>query len=550
MFVRSFLPIAHLYSDLIMNCYSCGSQCISKRRPKDAEVFGTLCDCCSKAICKKCAKLTSTEVDGLILQQRQITFHCFECKKEILNMNNDFKCLNKAYEKATLDLTAKDKQIEELLCGGEILREQINDLQAKLTDKENYIKRLKRGSQCLEELAIEREQELEAKLQCQTKTIQILNGELNKLKKEHLTLIDSEQVMNNAEKSLKEKLLAAEELIENFTISSITLKSEIEALSNELKAIRIINLDLQEEILSKNTMIEALQNDVTTLNNRIEEISNPSVDNLHSELLASTVNQEHDTSLSTNQSLKQLNLNHTASFSIDTNPTSITSQQSVVNDGISIKKSRITVFTDSFGKFLHSHLDKVLKDFNIRTICKPNASCAQIIKDMDCYIGDMSAMDYVIFLAGISTKEFKKNEITLLTNKCFHTNLIICTIPTSRRSPTADVIDNINNTISRNVSILKSFSVNIDLLELHSLFTSGHFKKNSTFLNRSGLRRLARDISGRINCFGDVRYDCNLRFLTPSCSISNLPPNSETPAEQVSVNFLGPPPEIRVEFHS
>lgn len=73
-----------------MLCSKCDVQCVNKRRPRDGEVLGCRCDFCKKVFCKKCAGLSTTEMDCLTLSQRKLVFSCSEeCMGSNLNDENN-----------------------------------------------------------------------------------------------------------------------------------------------------------------------------------------------------------------------------------------------------------------------------------------------------------------------------------------------------------------------------------------------------------------------------------------------------------------------------
>lgn len=109
-----------------MQCSICDVQCVNKRRPREGEVFGCRCDFCKKVFCKKCAGLSTTEMDCLTLTQRKLVFGCSEeCirsnpsdkEDHIKNLSRqkaETKELNKKCSELGAEIRAKEAEISKL----------------------------------------------------------------------------------------------------------------------------------------------------------------------------------------------------------------------------------------------------------------------------------------------------------------------------------------------------------------------------------------------------------------------------------------------------
>ncbi|CAG9765632.1 unnamed protein product [Ceutorhynchus assimilis] len=99
---------------------------------------------------------------------------------------------------------------------------------------------------------------------------------------------------------------------------------------------------------------------------------------------------------------------------------------------LSIKKikNKLVVFTHDFGKHLWEYLNRVLGNrFVIQIVSKPFARLTDVVAGAECYIKDLTSADYVILVAGVNNLDVRCRDYVLLANKCFQTNLLLCSIP-------------------------------------------------------------------------------------------------------------------------
>ena len=109
MSVVIFSYISVFSENMASNCTICTNACIFKRRPsvKEGELFRAQCDGCERLICKDCAKLTATEVDAVVLQNRTLLLFCYECKAGFQNVAQP----SRKFEQLKVELTQKNNYI-------------------------------------------------------------------------------------------------------------------------------------------------------------------------------------------------------------------------------------------------------------------------------------------------------------------------------------------------------------------------------------------------------------------------------------------------------
>lgn len=197
---------------------------------------------------------------------------------------------------------------------------------------------------------------------------------------------------------------------------------------------------------------------------------------------------------------------------------------------------KVLVLTDDCGRRLYDHLHKVLSNtFRLQVICKPFARFRDIIACTEVYISDFSSLDFVIVLAGMNNENVRLDDLTLLANKCFHTNLIMTTIPVNEYGSTSlrriNNIKTVNNKIVDCVRNLKFFTTNIDCVDTNNKFLLGDFLGKGLYLNSRGMLKLSRLLLGCLTNFSRRKPTTNLRYIV---TVSSLPSNltlNTSPAE-------------------
>lgn len=213
---------------------------------------------------------------------------------------------------------------------------------------------------------------------------------------------------------------------------------------------------------------------------------------------------------------------------------------------------RIVVLTDSFGKNLYDFLSKELSNFKVQVISKPFSKFKDLVYTCDCYVSDLTVDDYVLVLAGLNDTSIRMPDITLLANKCFATNLIICSLPILPNSPYystyTENITSVNLKMMTVVERLKRFSISIDFLDLSNKFTYGEFTQSTIFLNKKGLARLGKIVRHCVLNFGSsgltnlIYFNSDLTHHQASSDLA-LSANIQTPTNTFSemnsnVDFL------------
>lgn len=186
------------------------------------------------------------------------------------------------------------------------------------------------------------------------------------------------------------------------------------------------------------------------------------------------------------------------------------------------QSNRLVVLTDNFGNHLYNHLSKHLQNCNIQVIRKPGASFKEIVDSCDCYVKDLTNNDYVIMLAGTNDKNVRVSDIKLLTNKCFHTNLILCSVPFNNVSVDRMYHTHVNDKILSVATNLKKFSISLDILDLSHILYGKDFRRFSNVLSKRGLRKLVNYISISVlnfqNSNKNYTSETNLRYININCS--------------------------------
>lgn len=108
------------------------------------------------------------------------------------------------------------------------------------------------------------------------------------------------------------------------------------------------------------------------------------------------------------------------------------------------------------------------------SVCKPNANFHYLTRGMGSYISYFNS-DYVVLLVVSMFCKVTKYKIIFLANKCFFTNLIVCTTPVTART------SQMNDMFNKMIQIYATSSVK-------------YFIKNSIYLHKLGLHNSAENI--------------------------------------------------------
>ncbi|CAG9762550.1 unnamed protein product [Ceutorhynchus assimilis] len=348
------------------------------------------------------------------------------------------------------------------------------------------------------------------------------------------------------------------------------LKTEISVLRNELNLLKMNpstdSLQLQIEELSKNHTnsdklldelkeeLYAKKEDVMDLELEVTRMLQINI-NLTEDL--GKYQREIECLSSQLLQLKDQKLNGQSSVitgKINANPNRIdvreNSEDSNVNDGefgkgngngskftsnASENNNKVLLLTDGYGKYLYNSLaQKLFSGFELSVLCKPDANLDNIIDGIEPFISDFSVSDFVVLFVGPHCGSVTEKNIFTLANKCFHSNLIICTTPTK---PGFNYFQ--NQTLIRVTKNLSRFNNNIKLLSFNNnscRMSEKHFGLRSQFLNKLGLNVVSNCILNLVsNFFTYHNMESNLVHLVISGFNSNLVNFNEGP-DNLAIN--------------
>ena len=346
--------------------------------------------------------------------------------------------------------------------------------------RESHFLRQKRLSLDLENNACEVEQRYEDQLKECKANITELNNKIKDLRDKNSKLTydlkDHITVMENS----KDEIKSYKDLVSSMRISIDTLNEDNKVLATEVEDLKVMmstsKLQLHEEGLKS---LHLDKKDAAT-STEIEQTEKTTKD--------------HQSGPALSELEKKIN-----------------------KETECMGKNKIVFLTDDYGKRLLKFLTHYLNRFCVQLITKPSARFKDLVFTADCYVNNLSCNDYVVVLAGINDNDIRLGDITLLANKCFHTNLIICNLP--YKNDSADIsykIQNVNNKLSRISQRLKQFSNCIDFLDLSNRFFQKHFIDSTLYLNNSGLSRLAYTLKVFINNFQLNNCINNLIYVSVS----------------------------------
>lgn len=444
-----------------LKCLKCLKQCVYKRRPRDDEIFGTACDCCKEVWCKECARISATEIDAIALTQRMLLFYCIDCKSNlkqlpkianIIELNDKLKHQSKQKDMYISEMKVEyDERIQEL-------QSEIDSLTDENKGKDIHIARLKRRTVEFEDSVFGTEKDYVDQIDRQ-------KSEITGLKKEILQLLDKNSSLLQNIEDLEAKLLK-------------------------------LSGDLDEISLVRNNMlisIEALTKDNEVY---VSQLKQAKLELFNLKEGREAVTKKYSADKGTQTCIK----NNVVSASI-------------IKESQKPPKARVLILTDDFGKKILQPLLHLLgNEFCIQVICKPYARFKHVVSSIGRSLSDFTDSDFVIVLAGLNDVNIHINDITSLANKCFYTNLILGTIPVI--NDTSDLsyrVQGVNNQIRKITSNLKYFSSNIEILDLRDRFLFRDYQVNSFYLNRLGLRKLAKQIKNSIINFNSRKLISNLK---------------------------------------
>lgn len=206
-------------------------------------------------------------------------------------------------------------------------------------------------------------------------------------------------------------------------------------------------------------------------------------------------------------------------------------------NGLGSYRPKLLVVTDDFGKLLCRQLRDTFGDkWVVQLVCKPNANFKEAAGSVSWFVDNYGHSDFVVVLAGLNDRDIKARDIQTLCNRCFHTNLLICTLPVyncSRGLGSRRHVFKVNSKIWTTVSNLKRFNVNIDCLDLSERFGRRKFSGSGLCLNREGLRRLSLLLKDSISSWGN-EVICGLTQIRTVCDSSLLNEHRSSSSEDHS----------------
>lgn len=182
----------------------------------------------------------------------------------------------------------------------------------------------------------------------------------------------------------------------------------------------------------------------------------------------------------------------------------VTSKQLIKNDKnelINEKKEilpRVLLLCDSHGRGLAENLNSLSGDkYKFQVFFKPNATFSQIIVDAITLSNGFNDNDYLIVIGG-TNDDNKTSLIKLMLNlvdKCFHTNLIISTIPYRYdKDRSNESIYEFNKNMYVNITNVQRYNANIDILDFNCGMHRNKYTRHGLHLNKQGKVTLSRNI--------------------------------------------------------
>lgn len=368
-----------------------------------------------------------------------------------------------------LDLITSDK--DEVIQG---LEEQITEMKSEIKCLQSAIKRDRRKTQEFEDDVFQAEKEILGKLNMKSVEVGSLRDNIKSLKEERLALDLTLQ-------SHKDKMSVLHRDIEDLTEINRAMITSIRALEAENSS---------------------YTNEIDVLKSQIASFSSGGGTQDLKRTAATTIQPMHSDHI---QGQKQ----------------NVVQNQKKVKTTVDIpKKNKILILTDNFGKYMYNSLNFLLKNmFSIQVLCKPFAKLSEVISGSDSTIEGLNKSDFVIVLAGINNENISTKSLSSLANKCFYTNLIVCTIPINFNSTTSKTVRAVNSKIFNCMLKLCYYSSNVKMLDLQDKFKTNSFFSNNIFLNSRGKRLLAGFIYKAISEFSQNEGHKTLRFIDTGIAV-------------------------------
>lgn len=514
-------------------CSKCFKSCVHKARPAENELFGAACDSCKLFYCKSCAELKTTEAHTLALSERILLFYCQSCKDDFKNM-----CCN---EEKLENLFKENKRLNEVI---ELLESEHDDSEARLKKqiielnkviiaKDDIIRREKRKSMDFQDDVFSAEKSLEEKIKAQEKIIRTLKKEIGCTKNE----------ITMHHKKYEEVLVKNKCLDKELEKIKLSRKSDTKSIDELIQK----NENLHQIILEEDTKRDKLMKELEELKSmRIQMLTTISTLESDNEVYANENKKINEELFQFRQriiSKKDDQISQTSQSHC--NIASIPTVNSPVNlRKIKKPKNNLVILTDDFGKMLYDAIDKSMGDSYVtQLVTKPYAGIRDIIQNSDCYVKDLTDKDYVVLMAGLNDTDIRKDDIILLSNMCFRTNLIVCNLPYKNDyGKKCLYVSKINRKLREVTQKLQVFSINIGFLDLAGKLCHRDFCKISNFyLNKFGSFKIGKFIKHCVQNFS-VQCITNLKYVPIDDKIFSVNDDSFSDVTIASeVNFLEQP---------
>ena len=513
------------------NCTLCGSACIFKRRPnaKEGELFGAQCDGCELFICKDCAKLTATEVDAVVLQNRTLSF-CYDCRAGF----PDIVQLAKKFEQLQVELTKKDKYIFNLEADLEDLKLTLKDEIQRLSDdnklKNDHIERLERRTQTLDEEVFEAERNYEAIIQSQ-------KIELNRISKDLADQVRLYELNAGSKNLIHKESQTSNILLQHKCIQATEAESgQIETLNRKLEHLESTNIKLQSELDTSITKFEELQMFFNEMNSMSRNMTS-TIETLSAEndMYANEVKKLQNDIFKLNNSHNPGSRLHNhigkelaTLVSNGADKLGNESNSSKIN-----RTNKILILCDDRFRFMLNSVGAKFNNYNVQSIIKPNACFKDVISDVLSLTKNFTLKDYVILHAGYHDVQNGRAPffrfINGLLKHCTHTKIIFTTVSYSyKKNTNIQLMYKLNSQLFNYANALNRYAegtvVCIDLNDANGLV----HKKNA--------------IVDKLLCSTQHKVkNGNLVFIRPWESL---------PVDQVAINdtnhFLDNPPQSQI----
>lgn len=393
--------------------------------------------CCNKELNNFCC-LTCNNI-----------FHksCCERKKGLIIINKHIiYCSEVCAEKTNTD--------EEII---NELRQQINNMNIELEEKNVYIQNIKRRSKIFEDDAIESEQN-------------------------YLLEIEEYKIINDKLKAKLDQMLKRNSEIEEDLSNEVNKLAQYEKEINELRKTNYIMQKCMEDLKIKN------QKSANELNKQ---------------------NQKPENSKRQEDSIKNPIRNEKTSSKT---PTVIPTMNKTTNCIKTIQTDshhckRLLILCDEAGRNINRILMNKLNhnEYHVETIIKPGATFEQIIENMDLLTSTLSTQDQVVIMGGSNNFNVKRRyplfkAICNKVKQCANHNILIATVPFSSNQKLNkfihkfnvkldDFVTKLNNYVPGTISLL-NVNDNVKLLnkndickQIIRLTTNKNKHKNLIFIN-------------------------------------------------------------------